>query len=127
MIDLRRMRELSKEAPQTGIATVKKITLATVETKKMHTKDRLAGELEAIGLQEMADKARKGAYDDYLSESATNIMDLVNDLAKAGSVEALALRKRAIDGEFDATHEESEAWAQSPEGKATFNSLLKGK
>lgn len=126
MIDLKRMRELAKEVPQTGVPTVRKITLPTVETKKMHTKDRLGDALQEIGLSDMAVKARAGAYDDFLSDSATPIVDLVNDLAKVGTVEALALRKRAIDGEFDATAEESEAWANSPDGQQAFSNLIKG-
>lgn len=127
MIDLERMRELRKEDQPTGIKIVKKITLPTVETKKMHTKDKLAQELRNIGLEGMAAFAEQGKYDDYLSDSATPINDLVNELAKVGSVEALALRRRAIDGEFDATKEESDAWAASAEGQEAFRMLTKGK
>lgn len=125
-IDLKRMRELAKEVPSTGVPTVRKITMPELGPKK-HTKDRLGDALHEIGLEEMAQKAYRGEYDDFLSESATNILDLVNDLAKVGTVEALALRKRAIDGEFDSTAEESEAWANSPEGQSAFNQLVKGR
>jgi hypothetical protein len=31
-----------------------------------------------------------------------------------------------IDGEFDATKAESDAWARSPDGQAAFAGLLKG-
>jgi hypothetical protein len=36
---------------------------------------------------------------------------------------ALALRARHLNGEFDASKEESDAWAESPEGKATLATL----
>lgn len=106
---------------------MRKITLPTVETKKMHTKDKLAEALRGIGLEDMALKAANGDYDDFIADSATPITDLVNDLAKVGSVEALALRKRAIEGEFDGTKEESDAWASSPDGQDAFRMLIKGR
>lgn len=127
MIDLKRMRELADEPQQTGIKLVKKITLPTLETKKMHTKDRLAQELRTIGLDGMAAFAEQGKYDDFLSDEVCGITCLVNELAKVGTVEALALRRRAIEGEFDATKEESDAWAASPDGQEAFRMLTKGK
>jgi hypothetical protein len=120
------MRELAKFVPQIGAPTVRKITLPTVE-KKMHTKDKLAQALREIKLEEMGNKAAMGEYDDFLAESATAILDLVNDLARVGTVEALALRRRVINGEFDATKEESDAWAKSAEGQEAFRMLMKGK
>ncbi len=33
------------------------------------------------------------------------------------------LAQRVLDGEFDATREESDAWAASPEGQETFRQL----
>ena len=54
--------------------------------------------------------AEHDAYHDFKSESATPCVDLVRDLQKAG-LEALA--KRAMNGEFDATKEESDAWAKA--------------
>ena len=97
-----------------------------------HTKDRLADELKKIGLDGMAALASLGKYDDYLSDSATNIMDLVNELAEVAKQKPelrdpiMELRKRAMEGEFDATREESDAWAASPEGQAAFRGLIKG-
>jgi hypothetical protein len=88
-----------------------------------HTKDILAAELRNANLHEMADKAATGYYHDYLSPLAAPCIQLAEDLAKVGTPEALALRKRHLNGEFDATKEESDAWAASPDGQDAFNSL----
>jgi hypothetical protein len=92
-----------------------------------HTKDKLAAALTEIGLTKMAGRAAKGYYDDFLSSLATPTIQLVNDLAKAGTPAAMALRQRVMDGDFDASREESEAWAASPEGQETMAELTRGK
>ena len=94
--------------------------------ERQHTKDRLADALLEAGLPTMADKARTGYYDDYLSPHADNMAVLLNDLMDAGTVAAISLRMRVINGDFDGTTEESEAWAKSPEGQAAFRSLMRG-
>lgn len=91
----------------------------------MHTKDFLAQELRKAGLTEMADRAATGYYHDYLSPLDMPSIQLANDLDAVGSSQAKALRNRHLDGEFDASIEESEAWAASPEGKAAMESLVK--
>lgn len=91
---------------------------------KQHTKDILADELRKIGLTEMADRAAQGYYHDFLSPLDFPEITLASDLAKVGTPEALALRLRHIDGEFDASFEESEEWAASPEGQAVFKELM---
>ena len=91
----------------------------------MKTNEVLALELEKIGLVEMAKKAREGYYHDFLSPLDFPEMQLAEDLAKVGTPEALALRKRHINGEFDANLEESEAWANSPDGQDTLRRLTK--
>ena len=98
----------------------------------MHTKDMLADALQAVELTEMAAKARTGYYHDFLSPLDLPEMMLINDLSVAATTthrhqqEAImALRSRVIDGDFDASVEESEAWADSQEGQDTFRSLLK--
>lgn len=83
----------------------------------MHTKDRLAAELRKAGLLDMSVRAASGYYDDFLSPLATPCMQLAADLAAAGTPAAMALRARHLNGEFDATKEESDAWARSPEGQ----------
>jgi len=96
-----------------------------IKGPKMHTKDKLAEELDKIGLKHMAAKAREGYYHDFLSPLDTPEIQLANDLFEAKSPEAMALRKRVINGEFDASKEESDEWARSPEGQAAFRMLRK--
>lgn len=100
--------------------------------KKMHTKDKLAAALREIGLDEMAVQAESGWYHDFLSPLAMPEMQLIRDLTEAmhandpdaGQSIAL-LRKRVIDGDFDASTEESEAWSKSHDGKQTFAMLVR--
>ena len=89
----------------------------------MHTKDILSQELRKAGLTEMADKAAQGYYHDFLSPMDMPAVELANDLAKAGTPEALLLRERHLDGEFDASAEESEEWINSQEGKTMLSRL----
>lgn len=93
----------------------------------MHTKDFLADELRKADLSEMANKAATGYYHDYLSPLDMPSIQLLADLTKAGTPAALALQQRVIDGEFDASKEESAAWAASAEGQAAFNMLVSRK
>ena len=72
------------------------------------TTERLAQALEnAAAPEEMVRAARAGRYDDFKSESATPIFDLVRDLQRIGAKD---LAQRAIAGEFDASKEEADAW-----------------
>lgn len=66
-------------------------------------------------------QAREGYYDEYLSQLPFPLLTLVSDL-EANGFRALAQRVR--DGDFDATKEESDAWAISDEGRQAFNDLL---
>ena len=96
----------------------------------MHTKDMLADALQEVGLDAMAAQARTGYYHDFLSPLALPEMALITALGtsatrypdRADAIEAL--RRRVIDGEFDASAEESDDWANSEEGRDTFNKLL---
>jgi hypothetical protein len=99
----------------------------------MHTKDILADELRKVGLTEMADRAAQGYYHDYLSPLAAPSITLANDLAEAArksqdggfsAIDIIALRQRHLNGDFDASPEESDDWAESPEGQAAFQSLI---
>jgi hypothetical protein len=90
----------------------------------MHTKDFLANELQKIGLTDLSEKARSGYYHDFLSPLDTPELELLNDLALVGTPEAMALRQRAMAGEFDASSEESDEWAKSNEGRETFSELF---
>ena len=69
----------------------------------MKTKERLVTVLREAGLTEMAEKAKKGYYDDFESDFAMPINQLVRDLRAAGH-EALA--QRAMRGEWDGTAKE---------------------
>jgi hypothetical protein len=91
-----------------------------------HTKDKLAEELRKAGLDEMAARAEAGDYHDFLSDLAAPALQLSVDLANAGTPEAMALLVRHNAGEFDASLEESDEWAKSPDGQAAFGKLMKG-
>jgi hypothetical protein len=91
----------------------------------MHTKDKLAAELENAGLYAMALKARGGYYHDFLSPLPTPCLQLVTDLAKIGTPMALTIRQRAMNGDFDASVEESEDWAAGPDGQQALSQLVK--
>lgn len=70
--------------------------------------DVLLEDLEAVRAPEvMLRKAREGQYNDYLSESATPILDLVRD-AIAANLRTIA--DQAQTGKYDATGEEAQAW-----------------
>ena len=92
-----------------------------------HTKDFLAEELEKAGLHDMAMKAATGYYHDFLSPLPLPDMQLELDLLEAGTTEAHALRMRHHNGEFDASIEESDEWACSPEGQDAMSSLARPK
>lgn len=91
----------------------------------MHTKDKLAQALREANLPEMAEKAAEGWYHDYLSPLDMPEMELLADLEEVGTKEALALRDRHMNGDFDASSEESDAWAASPDGQNTMKTLMK--
>lgn len=98
----------------------------------MHTKDQLAEALREINLTAMADKAAEGYYHDFLSELTFPELTLLDDLAKAAAAHPekceaiLKLRERVKNGDFDASEEESDDWADSEEGRETM-SWLKNK
>lgn len=100
----------------------------------MHTNEKLAAALREIDLTTMADRAAKGWYHDFMSPLDAPTMTLANDLAveanyadRKGKPEKRAaiwaLRERVKNGDFDATNEESEAWAASPDGQETMARL----
>jgi len=94
----------------------------------MHTKDMLAAALRKAGLDDLADKAATGYYHDYLSPLTFPEMQLAEDLSLAalsGNAEAIKLRQRVINGDFDATAAEAEEWAASDDGQAAMKGLLK--
>lgn len=80
----------------------------------MKTKEKLAKALNDANAPDWIIKnAQNGHYDDFESQVANPIMTLVND-CRSANLESIA--QRAMDGEFDATKEESDAWYER-EGK----------
>lgn len=87
----------------------------------MSTADRLARDLEAAGAPPaIVDEARRGFYDDYRSELAAPISQLVWDCRRLG---LLDIAKRAEQGDYDGTKEEADAWARTSEGRAATRML----
>ena len=86
----------------------------------MRTKETLAQALHHRGLLGLEKAARLGGYDDFESESATPIADLVRDLRAKGAHD---LARRAMHGEWDCTTEEADVWANSAEGRKTIAQL----
>lgn len=98
------------------------------------TTAKLAKALSAIpGVpREMTARAVDGYYHDYLSPLTFPEIQLVTDLRELAGNPATprdsrpllrSLAQAVIDGEYDATKEESDAWAASPEGQETFRAL----
>ena len=91
-----------------------------------HTAMKLSRALTKAGLLDMAARAATGWYHDYLSPLDLPEMQLLQDLNDAitlGNVAAIALRARHMNGDFDASFAESEAWARSEDGQAAFSGL----
>lgn len=86
------------------------------------TKEKLAQVLHGNGLLDIEKRARAGAFDDFESESCTPIVDLVSELRRLGHPELAA---HAVDGEWDCTLEESEAWIKGTEGQNILKKLVK--
>lgn len=91
------------------------------------SKMKLASALRALpgfaarnDLQQMAARAEAGYYSDFGSPLATPCIQLAHDLKAVGAEAVLA---RHMNGEFDATREESDAWAASPEGQEAMSSF----
>jgi hypothetical protein len=89
----------------------------------MKSIEKLAAALEEAKLPEMAARARDGYYHDYISPLAIPCLQLEQDLRLAGTPAALAIRERHMNGEFDATKEESDEWIKSDDGKEVLSHL----
>jgi hypothetical protein len=80
----------------------------------------------------MITRAIDGYYHDYMSPLAFPEMQLAADLLELAKLPATprnsrpllrAMVDRVKDGDFDASKEESDAWAASPDGQETFRQL----
>lgn len=78
---------------------------------------------EAGAPTELIDRACRNEFHDFLSPLDFPDIALHEALRAAGLHGVAAM---VIDGVFDATPAESEAWARSPEGQAAFRELVKG-
>lgn len=74
----------------------------------MKTKEKLAKDLkEANAPKWMVNNAESGYYDDFESDIAMPIVQLVNDCHNNGLED---IETKAKNGDYDSTKEESEAW-----------------
>lgn len=77
----------------------------------------------AAKYEAFAKRAETGEFDDYGEMYVCPIMQLYIELTDAGFTK---FATRVVNGEFDATKEESDAWAYSQAGQEAFKSLPKG-
>jgi hypothetical protein len=75
-------------------------------------------------LKQIIFRAKSDYYHDYVGVPAMPEIELYHELRTLGH---RALANRVESGEFDATKEESDAWARSPEGQSLFRKLLNDK
>ena len=91
----------------------------------METRERLVAALEEERApKSMVRRAGEGYYDDFLSPLAMPIHQLVSDARKYNLTR---IAKKAMNGGFDATKEESDAWAASEEGRETIRDFMEGR
>jgi hypothetical protein len=94
--------------------------------------------LEAVDVGDMPRRAREGHFDDYAAPSEVadglELIYLVTELERrkrklgpAGRSYVDAVITAVKEGEFDATLQESDRWAASADGQATFRQLLEGR
>jgi hypothetical protein len=94
----------------------------------------LADTLKRAGFMELAARAERNEFHDFLSDHALPEMEL--DMALVAIIKdptysnekrdvASRIRARHHEGAFDATKAESDAWAASPDGQATIGALVK--
>jgi hypothetical protein len=106
-------------------------------TDSEHTTAKLARALEGIpGVpNEMIEHARTGFYHDYLSPLDTPAVQLVADLRELAARPGTPRNSRpllrvlataVIDGQYDASKEESDEWARSQEGQETIAEFTGG-
>lgn len=88
------------------------------------TAERLAAAIRADATEQrhhrLAERAATGEFGDYADTHACPITELHRLCGQYG---LHALRQRVADGEFDASIDESDEWAQSPSGQAIANEL----
>src|ERR1019366_5069628 len=88
----------------------------------MHSSEKLALALEEARYLDLAARARRHEFHDFLSPHAMNFHVLVAELKGKGK-RSKPLIDRVIAGDFDAPKLESDEWAASPEGAALLDEL----
>jgi hypothetical protein len=96
----------------------------------VRTRDKLAAELRKVAekaspenaakYEAFAKRAETGEFDDFADTYVCPITQLYMELSRAGFTK---FAERVADGEFDATKEESDEWARSPEGQELAKQL----
>jgi hypothetical protein len=90
----------------------------------------LVADLRAAGLTDLARRAETGEFHDFQSDHAFPMMTLMKELEAAARPtnhrQVKQLQQNVRDGKYDATKEESDAWAASPEGQDAFSKLARG-
>lgn len=92
-----------------------------------HSAMHLSRALRAAGLNDMASRAAAGHYHDYLSPLDLPDLQLLMELEAAiaaGNTGAIELAIMHKNGAFDATREESDEWAASPDGEAAYAQMF---
>jgi hypothetical protein len=88
----------------------------------MNSTEKLVRALREAGAsQRLLARARADEFNDYRSRHALPQHELLA-AARAEGLEGIC--QSVINGEFDATVEESDMWAASPEGQEAFRELL---
>lgn len=86
------------------------------------TKERLADDLLAANAPaDMVIRAAGGYYDDYESDIAMPCVQLVKDCQRHG---LYRIARLAREGHYEATREESEAWARRMQHDPEMKKLL---
>lgn len=91
----------------------------------VHTSELLAKALEDARYLDLAARARRHEFHDFMSPHAMPQHTLVALLQRRGK-RAQPLIERVKAGDFDATKAESDEWMASEDGKAAFKELAKG-
>ena len=95
------------------------------------TSEKLAQVLHAVALFDLEKMARQDMFHDFLSDYDLPELELearlraardaCPDAERAARIEAV--RQRHMAGEFDASKEESDAWAASEDGQEAYREL----
>jgi hypothetical protein len=99
------------------------------------TSQKLADALRAAGFETLAKRAETNEFHDFFSPSDRadpsialdqELVHLIQTETGARKIAAINLRSRHHNGDFDASKEESDEWAASPDGQDAFGRLARG-